>query len=648
LINLIKEKINSSTDPIVVVDFNPWLIGSLESVIESFLIQLAASINHTFKSDIANKASKGLLEFAKYLAPIKLIPGVEPWGTIVEGMINSIGGGVKTTVDLTPLDINKRKQAVRKAIQDIDRPIVVIIDDIDRCPPAEVRIVFQVIKAICDFDRVSYLLAYDPEPIIKCMEYDGTYNGKLYLEKIVQASYPLPRIGYWHLKTYLNKHLLDLQNRLNIKLSAQEKECLHEALDTTAIVRSLSTPRDVIRLINRLLISLINIKDEVNLADVISFETLELKYPQISRAIRISPEIFIGASIIEGDSITQDYMDTVSTKEDNKAVTDKYIDSLLEDCDIKDKKNIRSILNFLFPKLFGEWTPYSPQAAAYNNRISNREALLKLLHSGQTKFVYSSREIKHFLESDIDRKEVLIDFLETGNICEWLGYVESFIPQSEMKNPFGLCADLLFIGNVSFNDKGINVTDVVSAIILDIIYATANPVDKLNLLAIISTNEHSLSISEHVILRLLQKCGMWENGIYYGIKRGSERVDSKLGFELKRLVDVKDAWINTLKESITKKYIFHVEPEPISILFRWGQLNDNNFADVKIYISNEIQDGERLKDFLNLFNEGKGLSGIEKMIDVSQFLEKLATLTHPPPAAAKFISYFNALEKPQE
>src|SRR3989339_312797 len=56
-INLIKGKIKEISSDAAIIDFNPWLIGSLESVIEGFLVQLAISINQTFNTDVASKAA---------------------------------------------------------------------------------------------------------------------------------------------------------------------------------------------------------------------------------------------------------------------------------------------------------------------------------------------------------------------------------------------------------------------------------------------------------------------------------------------------------------------------------------------------------------------------------------------------------------
>ena len=300
-INLIKNHLRQKEDKPIIVEFNPWLIGSLDSVIEGFLIQFATSINQRFKSKHAINTAAKILNLAKFLAPIKLIPGVEPWGTMVEKILDSIGKSVKASVDMVDLSLSAKKKSVEDAIIKLKHPIIVIVDDIDRLPPQEVRIIFQVIKAVCDFERVSYLLAYDPEPVSKALSYDNTYDGKCYLEKIVQVSYPLPRLGYAHRKNFLLKqlkNLLEIQKRV---LTDYENNALQEAMSSTAAVRSLSTPRDVIRLINKLQISGDRTKNEVNFADVLLFEIINLKYPEIAQTIRKEPEQFLKADNFDED-----------------------------------------------------------------------------------------------------------------------------------------------------------------------------------------------------------------------------------------------------------------------------------------------------------------------------------------------------------
>jgi predicted KAP-like P-loop ATPase len=147
VINLIKSELEAHESKPIIIEFNPWLIGSLDSVVEGFLIQFATSINRVPNSDTAKNASLKLLQFAQFLAPIKLIPGVEPWGSILEKTLFSVGEGVKTASNLDKFDLVKRKNQLQDTITQLDKQIIVIIDDIDRLPPEEVRIVFRLFNA---------------------------------------------------------------------------------------------------------------------------------------------------------------------------------------------------------------------------------------------------------------------------------------------------------------------------------------------------------------------------------------------------------------------------------------------------------------------------------------------------------------------
>lgn len=168
-INLVKEVLRDMPKKPIVVDYRPWLISTLDSVVEGFFLELASALGVQSTGVNANAAAKKVLQFGKMLAPIKLIPGIEPWGTLVENVLSTVGGAAKAGSELAGLSLQSRKKEVEKSLSKINRPIVVIIDDVDRLSPDHVRIVFQMLKAVCDFDRVAYLVAYDPDPIKKAL-----------------------------------------------------------------------------------------------------------------------------------------------------------------------------------------------------------------------------------------------------------------------------------------------------------------------------------------------------------------------------------------------------------------------------------------------------------------------------------------------
>lgn len=549
---------------------------------------------------------------------------------------------------MAALDLLGRKEGVQKAISGLGKPIIVIIDDIDRLPPEEIRIIIQAVKAVGDFDRVSYLLAYEPEPIIRSLAYNDIYDGRRYLEKIIQASYPLPRIGYWHLKSFLNSHIKALLDDIKIVLSPGDKIILNEALDTTAIVRSLSSPRDIIRLVNRLRVTANNTRGEVNFADSLAFETLELKYTTISEAIRKQPEIFLKTSVIEGDYILQDKLDDISDR-DKEREESPFIQELLTETNSADTKNIRSILSFIFPSIFGEWSAYSHEDAVFNNRISTKESLLKLLHSGPTKFIYSSKEIKHFLASENDRREILIDAFDAGVLPGWLQYASEFTSKSDIVNPVSIINELIALSKTAHTENRQNLTDYIAPFVISILKSIEDYQVRKDLINQLSSNDTSMSTSEHIILRLLQKSRIWESGIYNGLQVYEDHELKDFPINPADLIVAKDMWLDTLRRKANKQDIFKSEPEPISIFFRWGLLSDNDYTDVQEYIKKTTESEEGLKAFIGCFHEGKGLEGIQKLIsNIEEMITKIDTLEGLPPYSSSVKQYLMSVAEKHE
>lgn len=646
-INLIKNHLRQKEDKPIIVEFNPWLIGSLDSVIEGFLIQFATSINQDFKSKQAVNAAAKILNLAKFLAPIKLIPGVEPWGTMVEKILDSIGKSVKAGVDMVDLSLSAKKKSVEDAIIKLKHPIIVIVDDIDRLPPQEIRVVFQVIKAVCNFERVSYLLAYDSDPISKALSYDDTYNGRHYLEKIVQISYSLPRIGYMHLKNFLKKQLdstLKLQKR---NLHDYEKSALSEALTQTGVVRSLLTPRNVIRLVNRLQISGERTENEVNFADVLLFEAISLMYPKIAQAIRREPQKFLQTDYFDEDCYIYDPLSFLIPKEaDEKDKFKQFTNTLIQNHDLNDQENIRSILSFLFPRLLDN-VPCDKDKALIENRICTKEALQKLLNCGLSSFTFSNKDTLLFIESDKDREQMLLDLLESDTISEWFNYLEPFIKKSnkDIINPISFCLHLLKISKKAYQKNKNDLSRQVGDVFISLLKSIPKDAGRKEVLNGISSNQINLYVSEYVLVMLLKESGMWSKGVYYSPAEIAHNQPKQSLFEYDDLVSAKDAWLNVVRNAArNEEDIIKNEQEPLSIFFRWGQFNNNNFCEVKLYISTTIKK-HGIDCFLSLYPPGKGFKGIELLIDdQSKFMKELEQIKNKLPIADAIIEYLKKLE----
>jgi len=83
--------------------------------------------------------------------------------------------------------------SAQTALADLDRRMVVIVDDIDRLEVSQVRDVVRLIKLVADFPNITYLLAYDGDRVARALATGDLAEGRAYLEKIVQVSTGSPR-----------------------------------------------------------------------------------------------------------------------------------------------------------------------------------------------------------------------------------------------------------------------------------------------------------------------------------------------------------------------------------------------------------------------------------------------------------------------
>ena len=91
-----------------------------------------------------------------------------------------------------PQTLDDAKQAVSQAVETVGVPVVVLVDEVDRLERHEVKAIAQAVRAVADFPRVAYVLAYDRERVIAHLGDDKSERGSAYLEKIVQHAITVP------------------------------------------------------------------------------------------------------------------------------------------------------------------------------------------------------------------------------------------------------------------------------------------------------------------------------------------------------------------------------------------------------------------------------------------------------------------------
>lgn len=317
----------------VVVTFNPWWFSGQENLAKAFLGQLQAVLpdKHAGFKALGNK----LAEFGGALGGVADVAGAA-LGIPLGGKVIEASAKLLAT---KPKDVPALKKAVSGLLLEEKKRVLVVIDDIDRLAPDEVRQLFTVIKALADFPYVTYLLAFDREVATTAISEQTGLPGDRYLEKIIQVPFELPKVDQ-----------STLLQALFVRLDAVMAPTPEGRFDShywtnvfySGLHRLFTVPRDIVRLTNALSVTYPAVVGEVNPVDFIAIECLRVFLPSVYDAIRTSPEQFCGYKAI-GDQ---------GDKERAKTFHDAWLQKVPEDL----RDSTQELVQRLFPRLESVWS----------------------------------------------------------------------------------------------------------------------------------------------------------------------------------------------------------------------------------------------------------------------------------------------------
>ena len=258
----------------LVIGFNPWWFSGGEAVVRALLDQLAAGVRgkRGFPPSLPGK----LAELAEAVA------GTPP----------AAGGaaGAAPSPRPEPRDVHKLKAEVSALLGGQPRRVLVIVDDVDRLAPEEIRQMFRAVKAVGDLRNVLYLMAFDPRIVEPPLGRRGGI-ARDDLAKMIQASVELPPPGRAALRALFLDRLAPVLARL-----PEFDGGIQDGLLPEPVEHWLRTPRDAVRLANALALTLPAVAGEVHAGDFIAMEALRLFHRDLHRLIRDAPAMFTGAA----------------------------------------------------------------------------------------------------------------------------------------------------------------------------------------------------------------------------------------------------------------------------------------------------------------------------------------------------------------
>lgn len=245
-------------DDIIIIEFNPRQSSSIQDIQKDFLNQLAEKLgqHHSGAVKIAQK----------YMQAIGALPD-KLWAARLLGIVSDV-------------DVQQWRDSLIEVINQIEKKIVVLIDDFDRLSGEEIQEVLKLIDKNAAFPRSFFVTAYNKK---HTNEVISNYMGHLvddvdYTDKYFNIEVSLPRRRQSNYVIVLRECLYVLADNHNIVFSRNE---IDEALTKIypLIAKYLPSIRDIKRYTNLISLTLPLVEEDVLLGDFLLVSLIRYKYP---------------------------------------------------------------------------------------------------------------------------------------------------------------------------------------------------------------------------------------------------------------------------------------------------------------------------------------------------------------------------------
>lgn len=287
---MLREVLLNQEDPWCVGAFNPWAYPDAESIQAGFFVELYSALPEDAHEP---KFTEKMATLARRLSPLGALAGA--FGVdgkeLMQAGADLLGGAES-------LDASIRSAA--SDLRRIDRPVLIVMDDIDRLTPDELLTVLKLVRLIGRLPNVYYLLGYDEAtlvdvlsstPLVKTPE-----RAQAYLEKVVQVRLDMPMLRSSEKLALLDHSLEALCTEAQVTLTADDFERISRMYES-AFERSLNTPRAINRLIGQVQAFYPHLRDEVDFVDFLLISWVRTIEPEVYRMIQRESTYILGGSL---------------------------------------------------------------------------------------------------------------------------------------------------------------------------------------------------------------------------------------------------------------------------------------------------------------------------------------------------------------
>ena len=272
----------------LVMKFAPWNYSDKDNLISIFFQSLKNKIELQDNEELKKEVGKALNDYAGAFDALSLIPIV---GSGVAAILKTVAQAQGTNL-MQGADLEKTKELLESALVEVNKKIVIIIDDIDRLTNSQIRDVFQLVKQVADFPNIIYILAMDREFVRRALQEVHNVDGNEYLQKIIQVPFEIPELRKSKLNSIFFSRLDEVVKEISDKIKWDDmywKDVFQNCIEPY-----INTLRDVNRVINTFQFKYGAMYEETAFEDMIGITTIEVLDPELYKWIGNNKEAVCG------------------------------------------------------------------------------------------------------------------------------------------------------------------------------------------------------------------------------------------------------------------------------------------------------------------------------------------------------------------
>lgn len=340
---------------IIYVEFRPWLCEKTETMITEFFSVLHQELNRHF-----------ILPTGMFSSYLSLLVEKVP-DSYYSFMLKSLYKKKTLTTE---------HDRIMTFLKQIDRPIVISIDDVDRLHDDEVKLMLNLIRDTADFPNLFYIIAADKKNLCLSLERLGIEAPEVYMKKFINFECLFPANDAVLKKIFQEK----LDSVLREYSCTGSKDLIIDSIfEIENLLNAFETPRDIVRFFNVFTFAMDCIErngmmGEINVADLFAIsiiqylninlyrlfrddDSLLLSYNERTKSLRISSSY---KSVFEHPIVEQIKKNKNSEERDISIVE---INDVIADVFVQKQTIFRYVICFLFEQERKDINGYSMRFA---------------------------------------------------------------------------------------------------------------------------------------------------------------------------------------------------------------------------------------------------------------------------------------------